>query len=284
MAKPRGLGRGLDALLAGNEEPAAAADRLQTLPLSALQPGKYQPRTKMDDEPIAELAESLKTQGMIQPILARPVGPDRYEIIAGERRWRAAQKAGLTEVPVLIRDVKDEAALAMALIENIQREDLTAIEEAAGLQRLIDDFGMTHQSAADAVGRSRSAVSNLLRLLTLPSAVQAMLADGRLDMGHARALLPLPTGKQLELAHRLAAEGMSVRDAEKAAAHALTSPNKSAQSRKRPDADVRRLEEELSDALGTKVELGMKNKRAGKLSIHFSTLDQLDVVLAKLRA
>lgn len=209
MARQRGLGRGLDALLSG-DEPAAAGDRLATLPVTALRPGKYQPRTNMHQEAIQELADSIKSQGMIQPILARELARGEYEIIAGERRWRAAQLAGLREVPVLVREVRDEAALAMALIENIQREDLSAIEEAAGIQRLIDDFGMTHQAAAEAIGRSRSAVTNILRLLSLPKAIQQMILDGALDMGHARALLPLDPSAQLALAHRITAGGLNV--------------------------------------------------------------------------
>ncbi|MBI1394422.1 MAG: ParB/RepB/Spo0J family partition protein [Betaproteobacteria bacterium] len=283
MAKARGLGRGLDALLGGDSTAEeAATERLTTLSVSALRPGKYQPRTNMHEDAILELAESIKAQGMIQPILARAVDNDQYEIIAGERRWRAAQRAGLREVPVLVRAVRDEAALAMALIENIQREDLSAIEEATGLQRLIDEFGLTHQAVAEAVGRSRSAVTNLLRLLSLPKNVQAMLADGRLDMGHARALLPLDASAQLALAHKIVAKGLSVRDAERAASSQLGTAPKP-RKRSVTDPDVRRLETELSDLLGLVVEVQARSRKAGKLVLHYSTLDQLERVLDKLR-
>ena len=285
MAKPRGLGRGLDALLGTDSAPApAAAERAGTLSVAALQPGKYQPRTNMHDEAIAELADSIRSQGVIQPILVRPIGPDRYEIIAGERRWRAAQKAGLADVPVVIRDVRDDAALAMALIENIQREDLNAIEEAAGIQRLIDEFGMTHQAAAEAVGRSRSAVSNLLRLLQLPAALRRMLADGRLEMGHARALLGLPTHEQLAAADRIAEKQLSVREAETLAANLAAGKNK-ATRRAAPaaDRDIQRLEEELADVLGTAVHIRAGRRGRGKLVIDYGSLDQLDGLLGKLR-
>lgn len=284
MAKPRGLGRGLDALL-GGDVPANVSDKLVDMSPASLQPGRYQPRSQIDEGAIEALADSIRSQGLIQPILARPIGPDRYEIIAGERRWRAAQKAGLKEVPVLVRDVPDEAALAMALIENIQREDLNAIEEAAGIQRLIDDFGMTHQSAADAVGRSRSAVSNLLRLLQLPATIRRMLVERRLEMGHARALLGLSTAQQLELANRIAAKSLSVREAETLAAKCAAAGDIAAGSspRARRDRDVLALEEELSELLGTAVHLTNGRKGKGKLTIEYGSLDKLDDVLARLR-
>jgi ParB family chromosome partitioning protein len=283
MAKPRGLGRGLDALL-GGDVPASVSDRLVDMSPASLQPGRYQPRSQIDESAIEALADSIRSQGLIQPILARPIGPDRYEIIAGERRWRAAQKAGLKEVPVLVRDVPDEAALAMALIENIQREDLNAIEEAAGIQRLIDDFGMTHQSAADAVGRSRSAVSNILRLLQLPAAIRQMLVDRRLEMGHARALLGLPTTHQLELANRIATKGLSVREAETLAARCAAAGDLPAgASRARRDRDVIKLEEELSERLGTAVHVTTGRKGKGKLTIEYGSLDKLEEVLSRLR-
>ncbi len=282
MAKNRGLGRGLDALLGGGEPSQGEGERLLSLRLSALQPGKYQPRTNMHEDAIAELAESIKAQGLIQPILARQIGQDRYEIIAGERRWRAAQRAGLQEVPVVVRNVPDESALAMALIENIQRENLNAIEEANGIQRLVEEFGMTHQAAADAVGRSRSAVSNLLRLLALPTVIQSMLSDGRIEMGHARALLPLDPSRQLEVAHQVVHKGLSVREAERAASAALA-PASAAGARRKVSTDVRQLEEELSDLLGTRVEILSRSKGSGKLVVHFSSLDQLDSVLTRLR-
>lgn len=282
MVRHKGLGRGLDALLAGDDAVEKEGDRLTDLPLTALQPGKYQPRTQMHEEAIAELADSLKSQGMIQPILARPLGPGRYEIIAGERRWRAAQKAGLKEVPVLVREVRDEAALAMALIENIQREDLNALEEAAGIQRLIDEFGMTHQSAGEAVGRSRTAVSNLLRLLQLPTAVQQKMMSGELDMGHGRALLGLPTTKQLELAERIATKGLSVRETERLVAHAANDDGM-ATRRARPNRDIQALEEELSDALGATVKVRSGAKGKGKLVVEYRSLDQFEAIVARLR-
>lgn len=284
MARHKGLGRGLDALLAGDEadERTAARDRLTDLPLTALQPGKYQPRTQMHDEAILELAESLKAQGMIQPILARPLGPGRYEIIAGERRWRAAQQAGLKEVPVLVREVPDEAALAMALIENIQREDLNALEEAAGIQRLIDEFGMTHQSAGEAVGRSRTAVSNLLRLLQLPGSIQQKMMSGELDMGHGRALLGLPVTRQLALAERIVVQGLSVRETERLAAQAANDAGVPTR-RARPTRDIQALEEELSDVLGATVQVRAGAKGRGRLVIEYRSLDQFEALLARLR-
>src|SRR5258707_5519999 len=204
--KPKGLGRGLDALLGGDEPPR---DALLTLPVARIRPGRYQPRTRMDQQALAELAASIRSQGLMQPVLVRPVERDRYELIAGERRWRAAQMAGLAEVPALVREVPDDAALAMSLIENIQREDLNAMEEAAGVQRLVEEFRMTHEQAADAVGRSRSATTNLLRLLKLPRPVQEMLMEGALEMGHARALLALDAARQIEAGSRVAGEGGS---------------------------------------------------------------------------
>ncbi len=212
MAKLKGLGRGLDALLGGDE--AQPQEQLLNVALTQLHPGKYQPRTQMDPGAIAELAESIKVQGVIQPILARPLSDGHFEIIAGERRWRAAKLAGLDSIPVLVREVRDDLALAMALIENIQREDLNPIEEAAGIQRLIDEFGMTHEAAAEAVGRSRSGVTNLLRLLSLAKPVQDLVLHGRLDMGHGRALLALSGAKQIELANLVVAKDLSVRQAE----------------------------------------------------------------------
>ena len=282
MVKHKGLGRGLDALLAADEaEEKATGDRMTQLPVTALQRGKYQPRTQMHEEAIAELADSIRSQGLIQPILVRPIGSGRYEIIAGERRWRAAQRAGLKEVPVVVREVRDEAALAMALIENIQREDLNALEEAAGIQRLIEEFGMTHQSAGEAVGRSRTAVSNLLRLLQLPASVQQKMMDGALDMGHGRALLGLPTAKQLEFAERIVAQGLSVREVERLVAQAGTEPP--AKKQRAVSRDLKDLEEELSDHLGASVEIRARGKGRGKLEIEYRSLDQLDALLAHLR-
>ena len=277
--KPKGLGRGLDALLAGN---SSEPQRQDSLRVDYLQPGKYQPRTHMDQESLNELAASIKAQGVMQPILVRPVDGGRYEIIAGERRWRASQLAGLHEVPVLVRDIPDDSALAMSLIENIQREDLNPLEEAMGIQRLIDEFGMTHQQAADSVGRSRPAASNLLRLLHLAKPVQDLLMAGEIDMGHARALLPLAKASQVQLAHRISAKGYSVREAERMVQHELNPP-KQKLAPKKEDRDVARLEEELADALGAQVKIKMGAKGAGQIAIGFSSLDQLDGLLDKLR-
>ncbi len=277
--KQKGLGRGLDALLAANNSPES--QRQEMLAVSALQPGKYQPRTRMDPGSLEELAASIKVQGLIQPISVRPVGNGRYEIIAGERRWRASQIAGLAEVPVLIRDIADEAALAMSLIENIQREDLNPLEEAAGMQRLIDEFQMTHQQAADAVGRSRSAATNLLRLLQLAKPAQDMLMAGDIEMGHARALLPLSKSEQSRVAALVVDKGYSVRETERLVAKELNPPaNKHAE--KRPNRDLVRLEEELSDRLGATVSISANRKGSGSLSIRFASLDQLDGLLARL--
>jgi ParB family chromosome partitioning protein len=278
-AKPKGLGRGLDALLAGN---SSEPQRQDSLRVDYLQPGKYQPRTHMDQESLNELAASIKAQGVMQPILVRPVDGGRYEIIAGERRWRASQLAGLHEVPVLVRDIPDDSALAMSLIENIQREDLNPLEEAMGIQRLIDEFGMTHQQAADSVGRSRPAASNLLRLLHLAKPVQDLLMAGEIDMGHARALLPLAKASQVQLAHRISAKGYSVREAERMVQHELSPPKKKS-APKKEDRDVVRLEEELADALGAQVKIRMGAKGDGQIAIGFSSLDQLDGILEKLR-
>lgn len=278
-AKLKGLGRGLDALL-GESEPSPVKDRLTDLPTSRLQPGRYQPRTQIDPESIADLAESIRAQGVMQPILVRPVAADRFEIIAGERRWRAASAAGLTTVPAVVREVSDDHALAMALIENIQREDLNPLEEAQGVQRLIAEFGMTHEQAAAAVGRSRSGVSNLLRLLALAKPVQDLVLRKRLDMGHARALLPLPAALQIELAHRIDLERLSVREAEILVRQRLK-PRR--QGAVKVDADTRRLEEELADTLGTRVELLAGKRNGGRMVIHYGDLDQLDGILSRLR-
>ena len=279
--KKKGLGRGLDALLAGNSDSTDSNSRQDTLPVGQLQPGKYQPRTRMDPGSLEELAASIKAQGLIQPISVRPVGGNRYEIIAGERRWRASQIAGLTEVPVLIREIPDENALAMSLIENIQREDLNPLEEATGIQRLLDEFGMTHQQAADALGRSRSATSNLLRLLQLAKPVQDMLMAGDLEMGHARALLALPKTEQGSVAALVVDKGYSVRDTERAVSQTLNPP--AGKHAKKADRDLERLEEELSDSLGATVKIVANRKGAGALSIRFGSLDQLDGILARLK-
>jgi len=277
--KPKGLGRGLDALLGGGEPPREA---LLTLPVGRIRPGRYQPRTRMDQEALAELAGSIRAQGLMQPLLVRPVDRDRYELIAGERRWRAAQMAGLEEVPALVREVPDEAALAMSLIENIQRENLNPMEEANGLLRLVEEFRMTHEQAADAVGRSRSATTNLLRLLKLAKPVQEMLMEGAIEMGHARALLSLDPARQIEAGNRAAARGLSVRETEALVQQMLRG---SAQRRRKKvaDRDLARLEEELAERLGTTVEIRPGRKGAGKLVLHYSGLEHLDELLGKLK-
>jgi len=279
MTKPKGLGRGLDALLGGDE--STPKEALRTLALNRIRPGKYQPRTKMDQEALAELASSIKSQGLMQPILVRPVERDRYELIAGERRWRAAQMAGLEEVPALVREVPDEAALAMSLIENIQRENLNPMEEAAGLQRLVDEFKMTHEQAAEAVGRSRSATTNLLRLLKLARPVQAMVMEGVFEMGHARALLALDGARQVEVANRVAARGLSARETEALVQRLLR--GEGVRRRKKVDRDVARLEEEVSERLGTTVEIRPGRKGSGKVVVHYASHDHLDQLLRKLR-
>ena len=279
MAKLKGLGRGLDALLAGNGDTSAAGETLLNLKTSFLQPGKYQPRTSMDKTSLAELAESIKARGVMQPVLVRQVSDGRYEIIAGERRWRAAQMAGLLEVPALIREVADEAALAMSLIENIQREDLNPLEEALGVQRLIKEFGMTHQAAGQAVGSSRSAISNLLRLLNLPAAVQKLMMQGKIDMGHGRALLALPSAKQSEVANLVIYKQLSVRETE-ILVHRIECP--SIKKHPKRDRDLIRLQEEVSAKLGAQVTIKPGKKNSGNVVIHYSNLEQLDGILCRL--
>ncbi|MDX1916213.1 MAG: ParB/RepB/Spo0J family partition protein [Methylophilus sp.] len=281
MVKPKGLGRGLDALLAGDVSSVGEADSLRMLKVHQMQPGKYQPRSYMDEAALQTLADSIKTQGIMQPILVREIAAERYEIIAGERRWRASQLAGLEEVPVLVREIADEAALAMALIENIQRENLNPLEEALGIKRLIDEFAMTHEKAAEAVGRSRVAVSNLLRLLTLSQPVQEMLMSNQLDMGHARALVGLDAAQQVILASRVVQEGLSVREVEKAT-KSQQSHGKKAQVR--VSHDVLALQEQLSQTLGAQVTIVSKANGSGSLKINYSHLDQLDDLIAKLTA
>ena len=281
MVKQKGLGRGLDALLANDIEDARNTDLQQMLNVSQLQPGKYQPRSYMDDAALQTLADSIKTQGIMQPILVREVSPDKFEIIAGERRWRASQMAGLSQVPVLVREIADESALAMALIENIQRENLNPLEEAQGIKRLIDEFAMTHEKAADAVGRSRVAVSNLLRLLSLSSPVQDLLMHNKLDMGHARALIGLDAAQQIMLANRAIQQQLSVRDVEnlvkKVGAEAKQNQQKTTVNR-----DVLALQNTLSEKIGAVVSISAKANGAGMLKISYSNLDQLDDIIAKM--
>jgi ParB family chromosome partitioning protein len=281
MIKHKGLGRGLDALLDSESAPSAG-ESLGTAPVDRLQPGRYQPRTRMDAESLNELAASIKEQGLMQPILVRPAGADRYEIIAGERRWRAAQIAGMDEVPVVVRDVPDQAALAMALIENIQREDLNPLEEAQGVQRLVAEFKLTHQEAADAIGRSRAATTNLLRLLNLPQAVQELILDGQLDMGHGRALLALDVGLQVGTAKKVAAKGLSVRETEQLVNDILHPKARQARVKARTGRDIQRLEEEISEKLGTTVEIKSGKKGSGRLVINYMSHEHLDDLLAKL--
>ena len=278
----KGLGRGLDALLSGGKSEKDEA--MRDLNVALLKPGKYQPRSHMDEASLNDLAASIKVQGIMQPILARQLADSSYEIIAGERRWRAAQLAGLTHVPVLVRSVPDNAALAMALIENIQRENLNPLEEAVGIQRLIDEFKMTHQVAAEAVGRSRSAASNLLRLLKLPQAVQGMLMENKLDMGHARALLPLESAQQILLANKIVLEGLSVREAEKLVQKQTGAPEIDKQKKAHKlSRDTQRLQEEMSAWLGTRVEIKPGGKTGGKLVITYANHDQLDEFLDRLK-
>jgi len=281
MIKAKGLGRGLDALLNSNGT-AQAPETLATARIDEIQPGRYQPRTRMDEQSLNELAQSIRSQGLMQPILVRTAGAGRYEIIAGERRWRAARIAGLAEVPIVVRDVADQAALAMALIENIQRENLNPLEEATGIQRLIDEFKLTHQEAADAVGRSRAATTNLLRLLNLEQPVQHLLMEGRIDMGHARALLALQGSQQTELARRVDREGRSVRETEQLVNAILNPKARHTPSRPRTDRDTARLEEEVSQQLGTSVEIRPGKKGSGKLVLGYMSHAHLDQLLGKL--
>lgn len=280
MTKPqKGLGRGLEALLSGGRD--EKDDVLRDLSVTLLKPGKYQPRSNMSEASLQELASSIKAQGVMQPILVRQLPDESYEIIAGERRWRASQIAGLTHVPVLVRSVPDKAALAMALIENIQRENLNPLEEAVGIQRLIDEFEMTHQAAADAVGRSRSAASNLLRLLKLPEPVQAMLMDSRLDMGHARALLALDGAQQITAANKICHDALSVREAEKLIQSLLTP--KVHHTKPEKSRDLISLEDDLSGQLGTRVTFKEKSKGAGQVIIDYTSHEQLDSLIANLK-
>nr|WP_315199348.1 ParB/RepB/Spo0J family partition protein [uncultured Aquabacterium sp.] len=292
--KSKGLGMGLEALLGpkvSDTPPSTASGEgtLSTLRLDLMQPGKYQPRTRMDEGSLYELAESIKAQGIMQPILVRPVGGGRYEIIAGERRSRAAKLAGLTEVPVLVKDVPDEAAAAMALIENIQREDLNPLEEAQGLQRLTSEFGLTHEQAAQAVGRSRSAASNLLRLLNLAEPVQSMLMAGDIDMGHARALLPLDKAMQITTANEVVGKKLNVRDTEKLVTRVQGAGRQAPLLRVKGEKsrDVLRLEETLSDLLTAQVGIHIKRKtkrgEQGEVTIQFGSLDELNGLIDKLR-
>ncbi|QRY80536.1 ParB/RepB/Spo0J family partition protein [Pseudomonas sp. PDNC002] len=288
-AKKRGLGRGLDALLSGSsaatlQEEAAQVDskELQYLPLDLIQRGKYQPRRDMDPQALEELAQSIKAQGVMQPIVVRPIGKGRYEIIAGERRWRATQQAGLDKIPAMVREVPDEAAIAMALIENIQREDLNPIEEAAALQRLQQEFQLTQQQVADAVGKSRVTVANLLRLIALPEEIKTLLSHGDLEMGHARALLGLPENRQVEGARHVVARGFTVRQTEALVRQWLNAPEEPVKA-VRTDPDISRLEQRLAERLGAPVQIRHGQKGKGQLVIRYNSLDELQGVLAHIR-
>ncbi len=279
--QPR-LGRGLDALL-GSYEPTAEKDELRQLPLDLLRRGKYQPRTHMDPAALEELAASIKAQGVVQPIVVRALPNGEYEIVAGERRWRAAQLAGLDSIPAVVRKIPDEAAIAIALIENIQRENLNPVEEANALQRLIDEFGMTHQQVAEAVGRSRAAVTNLLRLLTLLPEVREMLEQARMDMGHARALLALEGSAQSKAAHQVVEKGLSVRETENLVRRLLTRSAGHAAPHGSVDPDIRALQQQLSEKLGARVRIQHSRRGKGRLVIEYGNLEELDSILAKLR-
>ena len=286
--KRKGLGRGLDALL-GGAALAAVGDEsggeLRRLPVHLVQRGKYQPRRDMHEEALKDLADSIRKQGVVQPIVVRPIGEDRYEIIAGERRWRAAQMAGLDTVPAVVRDVPDRTAIAMALIENIQRADLNPLEEAEAMQRLISEFEMTHQEAAEAVSRSRAAVTNLLRLLELTREVQELVRKGAIEMGHARALLALKGPAQTEAARRVVDKGLTVRDTEQLVRRRLQELQGApgAPKQAKTDPNVSRLERQLAEKLGAKVQVEQSGKGKGKLVIHYSSLDELDGILAHIR-
>jgi len=288
-AKKRGLGRGLDALLGGDGDGEGSSSvigqegELRILPIQQIQPGKYQPRRHWNDEALDELAASIKAQGLIQPVVVRALGKDSYELIAGERRWRAAQRAQLSELPALVKIVPEASVPAMALIENIQREDLSPLEEADALKRLIDDFALTHQQAADAVGRSRASVSNLLRLTELPASIKKLLDEGKLELGHARCLLTLPEHDAESLALEAARNGWSVRELEEAARRAQSAPKGKAKAAPARDPNIGDLERELGERFATRVELAQGRGGRGKLVIHYHSNDELEGILGKIR-
>lgn len=286
-AKKRGLGRGLDALLGGDGDATSATHQqegeLRILPIGQIQAGKYQPRRHWNEEALDELAASIKAQGLIQPVVVRELGKNKYELIAGERRWRAAQRAKLDEIPALVKKVSEQAVPAMALIENIQRQDLTPLEEADALKRLIEDFDLTHQQAADAVGRSRASVSNMLRLTELPEPIKKLLDDGKLEMGHARCLLTLEESIAVPLARQASTLGWTVRELEQAARRAQTAPKGKARSAPSRDPNINALERELGERFATRVELAQGKGGRGKLVIHYHSNDELDGILGKIR-
>ncbi|MBN8737847.1 MAG: ParB/RepB/Spo0J family partition protein [Xanthomonadales bacterium] len=285
-AKRRGLGaRDLDVLLGTPDSDSApeTGEALASIAVASIRPGQYQPRHHFDEAALEELAASIKAQGLIQPIVVRDVGRGQYELVAGERRWRAAKIAGLAEIPAVVRDIPAQSVLAVALIENIQREELTALEEAHALRRLIDEFRLSQQQAADAVGRSRAAVANLLRLLELPEAIRELLDEGRIDMGHARALLTLPAARAIALAEKAADKGWSVRELEQAVRLAQLPGSSGKAKARNADPDIASLERELSDKLGTRVEIAQGKGKRGKLVIHYHNADALEGILEKLR-
>ena len=279
MAQNKGLGRGLDALLSSADDVSNSESNLQNCKIDNLVTGKYQPRTHMNETALKELAESIKAQGIMQPIVVRNLENKKYEIIAGERRWRAAKLANLDEVPILIKNIPDESALAMALIENIQREDLNAIEEAKGIQRLIDEFGMTHESASEILGKSRTTITNLLRLLNLSQHVQNALLDGKIEMGHARAIIPLASSEQAMICQKIISQKLSVREVE---ALIGNRPSAKVTMRENKSSDILSLENDLSDKLGTSVKISHKKNGTGVLKINYSNLDQLESIIKKL--
>lgn len=286
--KRESLGRGLDALLGSVNGPAASAastedqGELRTLSVASISAGKYQPRRHFDEDLLQELADSIKSQGVLEPVIVRKSGANRFELIAGERRWRASQRAGLAEIPALVREIDDRSAIAIALIENIQRQDLSPLEEAQSLARLIAEFKLTHQQAADAVGRSRAAVSNLLRLLELPDEIRKLLDDGQLEMGHGRALLTLPATRAIALARKAVDQEWSVRELEQAVRLAGELP-KGKPSKPKRDADIVALESELAEKLGARVALNHGRGGRGKVVIHYHSLDELDGILGRIR-
>lgn len=286
--KRESLGRGLDALLGSTDTSTARGSaetgngELQSLAVTSINAGKYQPRRHFDEALLGELAESIKTQGVLEPVIVRKSGPGRYELIAGERRWRASQIAGLAEIPALVREIDDRSAIAIALIENIQRQDLSPLEEAQSLARLIAEFKLTHQHAADAVGRSRAAVSNLLRLLELPEEIRKLLDDGELEMGHGRALLTLPAARAVALARKAVDQQWSVRELEQAV-RLSSEPPKGKPAKAKRDADIVALESQLAEKLGARVALNHGRGGRGKVVIHYHSLDELDGILGRIR-
>jgi len=299
MVKKRGLGKGLEALLgsgvhhlkddataavSSTAEQTPSSAEFQHLAIDVIQRGRYQPRTNFNLDALQELADSIKAQGVVQPIIVRPLSatPGQFELVAGERRWRAAQLAGLHVIPAIVRDIPDQEAMAVALIENIQRQDLNPIEEAKALVRLVDEFGLTHQEAADAVGRSRVSVSNLLRLLTLETDVRHMLEDGQLEMGHARAILGLEAVKQMQAARQVVKKGLSVRETEQLVRR-LNKPESEKSKKAGLDPDTRRLQEDLSEKLGAKVVFQLGANGKGKMLIHYNSIDELDGILAHIK-